>query len=65
MFIDIKVPDLEGLGHYITAPVDSYRNPLLDDNSITYYRSMTENRIPRHELKVDRLSEQEKVIGKI
>uniref|UniRef100_A0A2P2LDK1 Sterol 3-beta-glucosyltransferase UGT80B1 isoform X1 n=1 Tax=Rhizophora mucronata TaxID=61149 RepID=A0A2P2LDK1_RHIMU len=50
-----------GLDHCITAPASTSRNSLADDHyDFTYYRSMTEKRTPRHELKLDRLSEHEK-----
>ncbi|KAF3445501.1 hypothetical protein FNV43_RR10677 [Rhamnella rubrinervis] len=50
-----------GLDHSITAPVGSHRDLLTDDYGITFSRSMTEKReIPKHDLKLDRLSEREK-----
>ncbi|EOY16746.1 UDP-Glycosyltransferase superfamily protein isoform 1 [Theobroma cacao] len=50
----------KGLDHCITAPVGTPRNLLIDDNEITFSRSMTEKKTPRHDLKIDRLSETEK-----
>ncbi|XWS15274.1 hypothetical protein CRYUN_Cryun35bG0081300 [Craigia yunnanensis] len=49
-----------GLDHCITAPVGAHRNLLIDDNEISFSRSMTEKKTPRHDLKIDRLSEREK-----
>ncbi|XP_021284049.1 sterol 3-beta-glucosyltransferase UGT80B1 isoform X2 [Herrania umbratica] len=49
-----------GLDHCITAPVGTHRNLLIDDSEITLSRSMTEKKTPRHDLKLDRLSEREK-----
>ncbi|KDP30763.1 hypothetical protein JCGZ_15192 [Jatropha curcas] len=50
-----------GLNHSVTAPVSTDRHPLLDDSGkFTFCRSMTEKKTPRHELKLDRLSEHEK-----
>ncbi|XP_050212630.1 sterol 3-beta-glucosyltransferase UGT80B1 [Mercurialis annua] len=50
-----------GLDHCTTAPVRSHRYPLLDDNeNITFCKSMTERRTWKHELKLDRLTENEK-----
>ncbi|KAK6257722.1 hypothetical protein QUC31_001181 [Theobroma cacao] len=55
----------KGLDHCITAPVGTPRNLLIDDNEITFSRSMTEKKTPRHDLKIDRLSETEKVIERL
>ncbi|KAJ6412498.1 hypothetical protein OIU84_005532 [Salix udensis] len=54
--------DLEGLNHRIAALADDYSHPLFDDddNNITFYRSHTESRASRYELKLNRLSELEK-----
>jgi hypothetical protein len=51
----------------INAPVDDHSHQLFDDddNNITFYRSKSENRASRYELKLNRLSEREKVISKI
>ncbi|KAJ7974048.1 Sterol 3-beta-glucosyltransferase [Quillaja saponaria] len=50
-----------GLDHSITAPVGIHRNLLADDCEIMFSRSMTEKReTPRHDLKLDRLSNREK-----
>ncbi|XP_057993844.1 sterol 3-beta-glucosyltransferase UGT80B1 isoform X2 [Hevea brasiliensis] len=50
-----------GLDHCTTASVGTHRYPLIDDHdNITFYRSMTEKRTTRHELKLDKLSECEK-----
>ncbi|EEF38033.1 transferase, transferring glycosyl groups, putative [Ricinus communis] len=49
------------LDHCTTAPVRAHRHPLLDDHdNIIFYRSMTEKKTSKHELKLDRLSENEK-----
>ncbi|OMP03860.1 UDP-glucuronosyl/UDP-glucosyltransferase [Corchorus capsularis] len=48
------------LDHCITAPVGSHRSSLIDDNEITFSRSMTEKKTPRQDLKIDRLSERQK-----
>ncbi|KAF9682756.1 hypothetical protein SADUNF_Sadunf05G0141600 [Salix dunnii] len=58
-----RASDLEGLNHRITtALVDDYSHPLFDDDddNITFYRSKTEKRASRYELKLNRLSEREK-----
>ena len=66
MFSDVKASDLEGMNRSITTPVEPRRHPLFnDDDNITFHRSMTENRALRHELRLDRLSEREKVISMI
>ncbi|XP_044475534.1 sterol 3-beta-glucosyltransferase UGT80B1-like isoform X2 [Mangifera indica] len=50
-----------GLDHCTTAPITSRDNPLVDDDEIIYSRSLTEKKtVPRHDLKLDRLSEREK-----
>ncbi|XVF39067.1 hypothetical protein PTKIN_Ptkin01aG0006000 [Pterospermum kingtungense] len=49
-----------GLDHCTTAPIGDQGNPLIDDNEISFSRSMTEKKTPRHDLKIDRLSEREK-----
>ncbi|KAM3760056.1 hypothetical protein ACB098_01G165800 [Castanea mollissima] len=50
-----------GLDHCITAPVGIHRSLLFDDHEISFTRSMTEKKeAPRHDLKLDRLSEREK-----
>nr|XP_023908124.1 sterol 3-beta-glucosyltransferase UGT80B1-like [Quercus suber] len=50
-----------GLDHCITAPVGIHRNLLFDDHGISFTRSMTEKKeAPRHDFKLDRLSEREK-----
>ncbi|XP_057987140.1 sterol 3-beta-glucosyltransferase UGT80B1 isoform X2 [Hevea brasiliensis] len=54
-------PSRRGLDHCITAPVGTHRHPLIEDHDdIQFYRSMTEKRTMRHELKLDKLSEREK-----
>ena len=54
----------EGLDHCITAPI-TRRDSLTDMNEFRYSRSMTEKKsIPRHDLKLDRLSDREKVYNK-
>lgn len=53
------------LDHCITAPVGAHRNVLIDDNEISFSRSMTEKKAPRHDLKIDRFSEREKVIERL
>lgn len=60
-------PPRRGLNLCINAPVDDHSHQLFDDddNNITFYRSKTENRASRYELKLNRLSEREKVISKI
>ncbi|XP_062019257.1 sterol 3-beta-glucosyltransferase UGT80B1 isoform X1 [Rosa rugosa] len=51
----------EGLDHWITAPIGTPKNLLIDDHNIKFSRSMTERRESRrHDLKLDRLSEREK-----
>lgn len=51
----------EGLEHCITAPVD--RNPLIADDEIMLFRSMTDKRgFRRQDTILDRLSEQVKVL---
>ncbi|XP_043809311.1 sterol 3-beta-glucosyltransferase UGT80B1 isoform X2 [Manihot esculenta] len=56
---DIKASDIEGLGR--CTPVGSHRHPPIDDDdNATIYRSITEKKTPRHELKLDKLSEHEK-----
>lgn len=53
---------LEGLDHCITAPAGTHKNLLIDGNEIGLFRSMTEKKEgPRHDLKLDRLSERAKV----
>ncbi|XP_030952221.1 sterol 3-beta-glucosyltransferase UGT80B1 isoform X3 [Quercus lobata] len=50
-----------GLDHCITAPVGIHRSLLFDDHGILFTRSMTEKKeAPRHDIKLDRLSEREK-----
>lgn len=49
-----------GLEHCTTAPVESRRNTLIADHEVMFSRSMTE-KIPKHDLIWDRLSEHEKV----
>ncbi|GLU16516.1 hypothetical protein SLE2022_329470 [Rubroshorea leprosula] len=50
-----------GLDHCITAPIGSSRSLLVDDNEITFSKSMTEKRTtPKHDLELDKLSEREK-----
>ncbi|XP_061345113.1 sterol 3-beta-glucosyltransferase UGT80B1 [Gastrolobium bilobum] len=50
-----------GLEHCITAPVGTERNPLIADQEVILYRSITEKRgSSRHDLILDRLSEQQK-----
>ncbi|KAI5589417.1 hypothetical protein BDE02_05G161400 [Populus trichocarpa] len=55
-------PPRRGLNLCINAPVDDHSHQLFDDddNNITFYRSKTENRASRYELKLNRLSEREK-----
>ena len=63
MFSDVKASYLEGLNRWITSPAETRRHPLFnDDDDITFHRSLTENRASRHERKLDRLSESEKVV---
>ncbi|KAA8537907.1 hypothetical protein F0562_027513 [Nyssa sinensis] len=50
-----------GLDHCITAPVGTHKNLFLESPEIGFSRSMIEKReIPKHDLKLDRLSEREK-----
>ncbi|XP_050269380.1 sterol 3-beta-glucosyltransferase UGT80B1 isoform X2 [Quercus robur] len=50
-----------GLDHCITAPVGINRSLLFDDHGISFTRSMIEKKeAPRHDIKLDRLSEREK-----
>jgi sterol 3beta-glucosyltransferase len=66
MFTDAKASILEGLDHCITAPISINRNLLIDDHEVPFSRSMMEkNEVPRHDLKLDRLSEREKVENRI
>ncbi|KAJ6681491.1 STEROL 3-BETA-GLUCOSYLTRANSFERASE [Salix koriyanagi] len=60
--LDLSPLSQRGLTHHIAALVDDYSHPLFDDddNNITFYRSHTENRASRYELKLNRLSEREK-----
>ncbi|KAJ6352574.1 hypothetical protein OIU76_001750 [Salix suchowensis] len=60
--LDLSPLSQRGLNHRIAALVDDYSHPLFDDddNNITFYRSHTENRASRYELKLNRLSEREK-----
>lgn len=52
----------EGLGHSITTPVRTHRNHFFESHGVAISRSMTEKKdMPRHDLKLDRLSEREKV----
>uniref|UniRef100_A0A5B7ACA7 Putative sterol 3-beta-glucosyltransferase UGT80B1 isoform X1 n=1 Tax=Davidia involucrata TaxID=16924 RepID=A0A5B7ACA7_DAVIN len=54
-------PTRRGLDHCDTAPVGTHKNLFLESHEIGFYRSMTEKREnPRHDLKLDRLSEREK-----
>lgn len=62
MFTDVKASILEGLDHCITAPVGIHRSLLFDDHEISFTRSMTEK---KHDIKLDRLSEREKVDNRI
>ncbi|WCJ43353.1 Sterol 3-beta-glucosyltransferase UGT80B1 [Euphorbia peplus] len=58
--LDANSSSRPGLEHCTTAPVFSGRHPLIDGHdNITFYRSMTERK-PWYELKLDRLSDQEK-----
>nr|GLL39522.1 sterol 3-beta-glucosyltransferase UGT80B1-like [Ipomoea trifida] len=51
----------KGLGHSITAPASAHRNLILEGQEVVFSRSMTDKKItPRHELRLDRLSEREK-----
>uniref|UniRef100_A0A6N2NHK5 Uncharacterized protein n=1 Tax=Salix viminalis TaxID=40686 RepID=A0A6N2NHK5_SALVM len=60
--LDLSPLSQRGLNHRIAALVDDYSHPLFDDddNNITFYRSHTESRASRYELKLNRLSELEK-----
>ncbi|KAJ6735967.1 STEROL 3-BETA-GLUCOSYLTRANSFERASE [Salix viminalis] len=60
--LDLSPSSQRGLNHRIAALVDDYSHPLFDDddNNITFYRSHTESRASRYELKLNRLSELEK-----
>ncbi|KAA8546575.1 hypothetical protein F0562_002686 [Nyssa sinensis] len=50
-----------GLDHCATVPVGAHKNLFLESHEIGFPRSMTERReTPRHDLKLDRLSEREK-----
>ncbi|KAJ8762107.1 hypothetical protein K2173_007195 [Erythroxylum novogranatense] len=50
-----------GLDHCITAPVDTRRNLLNSDYyNFMFWRSISEKRTSRHDLKLDRLSEHDK-----
>lgn len=52
----------EGLGHSITTPVRNHRNHFFESHGVAISRSMTEKKdMPRHDLKLDRLTEREKV----
>lgn len=54
---------LEGLDHCGTAPVGLYGDMLIDNHEIKYSRSLTEKETPPyHNLKLDRLSERDKVL---
>lgn len=54
-----------GLDHCTSAPLAAQRHQLIDDNEIAFSRSMTEKKNSRHDLKIDRLSEHEKVIERL
>ncbi|KAH0976882.1 hypothetical protein GBA52_026601 [Prunus armeniaca] len=50
-----------GLDHYITAPIGTPKGLLIEDHEIKFSRSMTEKKgLPRHDFKLDRLSDREK-----
>lgn len=54
------------MDHWITAPIGTPKNFVIDDHEVRFSRSMTERRESRrHDLKLDRLSEREKVDMKI
>ncbi|XP_038701193.1 sterol 3-beta-glucosyltransferase UGT80B1 isoform X2 [Tripterygium wilfordii] len=57
--LNVSPSPRRGLDYCITAPVSAQKS-LLIDQDFTFSRSMTEKKIPRHELKLDRLSEREK-----
>lgn len=62
IFTDVKASVLEGLDHCISSPITAYNNSLIDDDGIVYSGSKTEKKmVPWHDLKLDRLSEREKV----
>ncbi|XP_022773402.1 sterol 3-beta-glucosyltransferase UGT80B1-like [Durio zibethinus] len=54
-----------GLDHCISEPVGAHGNLLIDDSEIPFSRSMMEKKAARHDLKLDRLSEREKVIERL
>lgn len=57
---DVHSSPRASLDHCITAPI-TRRDSLTDMNEFRYSRSMTEKKsMPRHDLKLDRLSEREK-----
>ncbi|XP_021820418.1 sterol 3-beta-glucosyltransferase UGT80B1 [Prunus avium] len=59
--INVGSSPQRGLDHYITAPIGTPKGLLIEDHEIKFSRSMTEKKgIPRHDFKLDRLSEREK-----
>lgn len=59
---DFEASVLAGLDHCSTAPVRIDKSFLVDDHAVTFSRSMTEKKeVLRHDIKLDRLSEREKV----
>lgn len=50
------------MDHWITAPIGTPKNLLIDEHEIKFARSLTERRESRrHDLMLDRLSERDKV----
>ncbi|XP_020426338.1 sterol 3-beta-glucosyltransferase UGT80B1 isoform X1 [Prunus persica] len=59
--INVGSSPQRGLDHYITAPIGTPKGLLIEDHEIKFSRSMTEKKgLPRHDFKLDRLSEREK-----
>ncbi|KAE8666591.1 hypothetical protein F3Y22_tig00112496pilonHSYRG00043 [Hibiscus syriacus] len=63
--LSVSATPRRGLDHCITAPVGAHENLLIDANEIKFSRSMTEKKTSRHDLKIDRLSDREKVIERL
>lgn len=59
--LNVSSSPRRGLDYCITAPISINRNLLIEDNEVSFSRSMTEKKeAPRHDIKLDRLSEREK-----
>ncbi|KAK8692151.1 hypothetical protein V6N13_075629 [Hibiscus sabdariffa] len=63
--LSVSSTPIRGLDHCITTPVGAHENLLIDANEIKPSSSMTEKKASRHDLKIDRLSQREKVIERL